>query len=341
VTRRPITPRRAWQALLWGLLSFAGLQLVLGLYLERGPQRLRDPEFAAKRQRLRARLAESPGRPVVLMVGSSRTLLGLRAADLSKPGGPLVFNFGLTGGGPVREKLVLDRLLADGVRPDLLLVEVFPALLDDADGHSLEEVWFSGEWLQAAEVAGVKDYHSRPRRLAEAWCRSRCLPVWWHQADLRRALGLSSRRGRNKVLIPMDGADGHGWLPYHTDVTAEERDRATAVARATYRDTFGPFRVAPRAAAALRQVVRRCHQEGIRVRLVLMPEGPVFGSFYPPSARAGVDAFLGGLCRDEGVTLVDARDWLGEDDFWDSHHLLPSGAARFTDRLGREALAGR
>src|SRR5262249_28469322 len=151
----------------------------------------------------RARLAESPGRPLVLMVGSSRTLLGLRAADLSKPGGPLVFNFGLTGGGPVREKLVLDRLLAGGVRPDLVLVQAFPARLDDACGRSMEEVGFSGEWLQAAEVAGVKDFHSRPQRLAQEWCRSRCLPVWWHQAELRRALGLGlPRRGSQALVAP-------------------------------------------------------------------------------------------------------------------------------------------
>jgi hypothetical protein len=36
--------------------------------------------------------------------------------------------------------------------------------------------------------------------------------------------------------------------------------------------------------------------------------------------------------------LVDARDWVGEKDMLDSHHLLPRGAASFTRRLGREVI---
>jgi hypothetical protein len=38
------------------------------------------------------------------------------------------------------------------------------------------------------------------------------------------------------------------------------------------------------------------------------------------------------------VPLIDARDWVDDDGFWDGHHMLPAGAAQFTHRFEREAL---
>jgi hypothetical protein len=42
---------------------------------------------------------------------------------------------------------------------------------------------------------------------------------------------------------------------------------------------------------------------------------------------------------DYGLPVIDAREWMGEEDFIDGHHLLPDGAAAFTRRFGAEALA--
>jgi hypothetical protein len=44
---------------------------------------VRDPYFAAKLERLRDRLASAPPEPLVLCLGSSRTLLGLEAGRLA------------------------------------------------------------------------------------------------------------------------------------------------------------------------------------------------------------------------------------------------------------------
>ena len=53
---------------------------------------------------------------------------------------------------------------------------------------------------------------------------------------------------------------------------------------------------------------------------------------------AGIDAHLHSVSERWGVPLIDARDWLGDDAFYDSHHLLPRGAAAFTERFERESL---
>jgi hypothetical protein len=84
-----------------------------------------------------------------------------------------------------------------------------------------------------------------------------------------------------------------------------------------------------------------CRQQGIPVVLVLMPEGKDFKGLYPPALRSGLDALIINLVQETGVPLVDARDWLDEQDLFDSHHALPSGAALFTQRLSQEVILPR
>ena len=64
-----------------------------------------------------------------------------------------------------------------------------------------------------------------------------------------------------------------------------------------------------------------------------MPEGTAFRSWYTPEAESVVAKFLAEVCDRHGVRLLDARCWIADEDFWDGHHLLPGGAARFTRRL--------
>ena len=105
-----------------------------------------------------------------------------------------------------------------------------------------------------------------------------------------------------------------------------------------FHSAFGEFRLAERPARALADVLALCRREGIPVALLLMPEGPAFRAWYTPSMHAGLDAYLHDLSEQWGAPLIDARDWLGSDAFFDAHHLLPRGAAAFTERFRREAL---
>ena len=87
--RFPAGFRRAWARkargeLVWWLLGFVVFQVGLAVALERRLPAVRDPEYALKRQRLQALQAASPGRPLVLMLGSSRTRLGLQAGSASR-----------------------------------------------------------------------------------------------------------------------------------------------------------------------------------------------------------------------------------------------------------------
>jgi hypothetical protein len=87
----------------------------------------------------------------------------------------------------------------------------------------------------------------------------------------------------------------------------------------------------------IRELLGLCRREGISTALFVTPEGSEFQSWYSPSARAAVAAYLSRLSVQEGVAIMDARDWVS-DCFSDGHHLLPVGAAKFTERLGREVI---
>src|SRR5204863_266374 len=76
-------------------------------------------------------------------------------------------------------------------------------------------------------------------------------------------------------------------------------------------------------------------EKAIPVRLVLMPEADDFRALYPPATRERLDGFLRGL----GAECIDARTWVPQSEFTDGHHLLRGGAAIFSERLTREAIA--
>jgi hypothetical protein len=82
-----------------------------------------------------------------------------------------------------------------------------------------------------------------------------------------------------------------------------------------------------------------CRQERIAAALLLVPEGTDFRGLYSPAARGTIDAYLSRLRQEHGVPVIDARDWVGDDGFWDSHHLLRTGAVTLTRRFGRGGAA--
>src|SRR2546423_7422265 len=94
----------------WFAAGLVVSQLALAVTLERWRPDLRDPEYGHKLRLVRRQMAATPDRPLLVALGSSRTLNGLRPAVLP-PGREIVFNFGLTGYGPVQQMLALDRLL--------------------------------------------------------------------------------------------------------------------------------------------------------------------------------------------------------------------------------------
>jgi hypothetical protein len=217
------------------------------------------------------------------------------------------------------------------VLPPLLAGQVPPAELDRARLPTAR--------LRLDELGRVEAYSGGLREgLRWEWWRAWAAPPYHHRIEILSGVWPSAvhYQHRQNGYRQMDAS---GWVPYpHPDVSPGFRRRATEAGREEYTPYLRGYRLGGPAAMGLCEVLEVCQRERLPAALLLMPEGPVFRSWYPPGAWEQVSAFLGGLSRRYAVPVINARAWMAEEDFADSHHLLPAAAAAFSGRLGREAL---
>jgi hypothetical protein len=331
---------RARRAVLAGLALVLLAQVGLNLALDTVAPHLRDPEYGHRAHRL-AELARTRGsRPLVVVLGSSRTQMGVSPADLGLGAdGPVVFNMGQAGAGPPHQLLNLQRLLAAGVRPDAVLAEVMPPALTQ-DGPAERAFFPTVRRLGYADLGRLAPYCDDPDVLRRDWAAGRVCPWYSLRFYLMSHLLPGFLPWQRRVDFQWRMVDGLGWSGYPFETVPDaERAKGTAAARKSYEDTLAAFRVAPLPDRTLRDLIGLCRREGIRVGLVLLPEGPTFRGWYPPATRRVLGDYLAGLSRECGVPVFDASDWLPDDGaFADGHHLLKPGARAYSRRFGTECL---
>jgi hypothetical protein len=342
-------PRRAparvgRSALTWGMATFLVLQLGIAVGIETALPSWRDPIFGVKIRLLTQRTIAAPTRvPTVVMVGSSRVENGLLAQALetqlaTASGQPMVaFNFGLSGAGPVTEQLVVRRMLAAGIRPDLLVIEVLsPTLAGQIMPSEIGRL--PADRLYLHELPVVARYGADLTDLRSEWWQGLVVPAFSHRYAILACTLPQFLPGR----VPFDSLRridswGVGELPGKP--TPEGYEHNVKLMLANYRPSLTDFRLGGPACEGLRDLLELCRREHVRPMLVLMPEGRPFRALYSADTWAQIETFLTGLSREFDAPLVNAREWVPDEYFTDSHHLLPGGAARFTQRLGRDHIA--
>jgi hypothetical protein len=324
----------------WGLVFFVCAQLALNVFVEGWHPELCDPEFTVRSALLRARMAEEPGRPLLLVMGSSRTGMGflpevLPPLQTAAGTQPLVFNFSHLNAGPAMNLVQLRRLLRLGVHPDWLVLEVMPPQLAD------EKQRLSTAVAEPGDFPWLGRYFTKPLSAYASYLGSRLVPWYTHRWFLLQHFapkwvppGL--QRGQDEITLGRLGGDFDWQAIRQLDV--DEVRRRTNATRAIYAPLLQDFHVAELSDRALREFLAVCRQEGIHVALLLTPEGSEFQSWYPPDAWPRVVSYCAALSREYGVPVVNTRDWLADRDFSDSHHALLPAAETFTRRLGRDVL---
>lgn len=282
---------------------------------------LADPDYHHRKSLLAQRLAERPGQRVALVVGSSRTAHGFlpEAVPYSGQAAPVLwFNYSHIGYGPVMNALSLSRFVRDGVKPDAVVLEIMPAFFVK------EDLRFQARHVTPVELVFLRSYSPY---LASEW------------AYLRTRFSESSR-----ILNAFDPLDEcrelgpcGGWKVFDQQPpTKELREKRLDAQRHMIGKNLKNLHARPGALKALADSMTLCRDNGIELILLRTPEGPIVQSWYDPEKLAAFDRWIEDLAKQNDVRIVDARDWLAEDDFKDSHHPTRAGAEKFTERLIRE-----
>jgi hypothetical protein len=164
------------------------------------------------------------------------------------------------------------------------------------------------------------------------WWQSVLLPAHWQKAAI-----LS---GISEGLLPITqrvdcgrSTDVTGWEPLKGAGQSPEVLEAT---RQEYQSRLAGLRVGGYPCRAFEELLALAQREGLRVCVVMMPEGPAMRSWYVAEPRRQLEEFVQATCARHDAALIDARDWLPEESFRDSHHLYPPGAQQFSRQLGAE-----
>ena len=338
----------ARRSLLIGLGVSLVLQAAVGLYVLYGPPWLWSPNYGHRLTALRARMETPSGRATtVVMFGSSLTVNGLRPTLLDEPlsdaaGQPVhVYNFGFWKAGPFRHLLHLRRLLEDGVRPDHVLVEFMPVLLNgDVPVADLDEKITPLESLRWQELSLARHAAAgqRPVRRTD-WGLEWAHPVYTYRLSLLTRFAPSLLRWEHRQNdFKVD--DPGGWIPMAPRLfMAKGRGAAR---EKLHQELCGPMQTmhpGGRPVQCLEEFLELCRREKIPVTVVRMPESPLLQTWWAPEVKCRLDELANALQSRHEVRFIDARNWLkSEDVFIDGFHLDEEGATQFTRRLGEDFL---
>jgi uncharacterized protein DUF1574 len=331
--------QHAKRALVWAVIALLIAQLGVNLHLDLQHPEAYDPEFGARLAMLQTRRAENPHRPLLLLMGSSRTVQNflpevLEPLSLEDGRRPLVFNFSHLGAGPVMNLIELQRLLRAGVHPDWLVVEIMPSQM----GDKVQRIQTVTATL--ADLPIVDDFAPWWQAYG-IYARQRLAPWYKHRLFLMHELTAvwlppTELSPTERVQIGPLGGD----FSAHTQGIPGEatRRRNVLCARYSYRPALQSFRFADISVRAMRELMELCKEQRIPVALLLTPESREFRSWYPREVWRQIEEYAADLSRIYDVPLVDARAWLEDTDFLDGHHVHVGGAEKFTRRLGRDVL---
>jgi hypothetical protein len=243
------------------------------------------------------------------------------------------------GAGPVNELVCLRRLLAEGIRPDRVLLEIHPLLLHEERGFGELDV-LDVNRLAWPDLSVFARYVYDPDALYRRWFRSRLLPCLSHRVLFQMEL---APRWLEPVyrndLATMARLDNSGWTPHFREsVSSIEFQQCLELSVRGYELAFQHYRITERPDRAVREMLEICRSERIAAGLFLMPESSGFQAAYTPDIREKLGDYLARVSRDYEAPVFDATDAAADSGFADGHHLLPSGAAAFASRFERDIL---
>ena len=319
----------------WTIAGFLALTIVYVALVDMRCPQWYDREYQVRRELLHDRVRENPGKPVCLVIGSSRTVVSFMPERLgpiydANDNRVLFFNYSHFGAGPRMNMMQVHRTLRDGVRPTHVVVELIPGFLAHDDLPTNQ--------IAIADIPFLWPHTNQLRLIGQESLlrlnnvnRTRTALLRWAAPEFVTL----SEAEREPTLFPLGGDNKWGRLDVPTE---SERTMLHGLAVARFQHRMTAFHIDPKLAAAMVELVSFCQREGMSVLLLLTPESSEYRSWYGPGAEEDVQQYLAELRTRLHVPIVDAHTWMPDAKFTDPHHLNGEGAKEFTARLEREVL---
>jgi len=301
-----------------------------------------DSQYTMKYQSLKACVEKMPHHPLWLVMGSSRVNNGVcprvLAGEMEKENAPVVFNFGFSGADLFRQFICLRRIVEDGIKPDRVGIELVGVQLVNTYTIFTDEAPMVIR-ARRNELDDHRKYSFTPGNINKWWYEPRICPIFKYGTDIPfQSLSLKFPMLRSLGVGKKPPYDEWGWFvmqPEH--IPPDVQLQLNAKARDPFKASFtGKFEVSALQRGLVERILDFCRLHKIDVFLLRTPESKYFQEIYTPVANAAIDAYFKELQARHGLQFIDGRQWAGEDEFSDSHHLNAGGAENFTRRLSAE-----
>jgi hypothetical protein len=318
----------------------ATLTAIVGLSaaLETIAPRLRDPEFGYRIDLLEAQQRRAPGKPLILVLGTSRTQNAIHPAAMGFPdeeGWPGAFNFGQSGARSLRVLLTLQRVLDRGFVPAAVVVEVLPPWLEHHDSAE-EQFAEKATQLTRADLRRLEPYCDDPRLIERRWLAARLAPWWEDRTVIVNHLDPESLPWKTRIDFHWNRLEADGWLPLPFP---SARPDVLDAARHEYRHGIHGIHPHERSLRPLRGLAAICRERAIPLAFFVPPVSPAFRSWYDAGVLEAAEQQLRSFATERGATVFGAPSGLAEADFLDGHHLLREAAHRYSRWLAVTHLA--
>jgi len=315
-----------------GALIFAA-EIAAGILIDRAPLKIRFPAV----QKIIDSLRQMKPARKILFLGSSRTGNAVSAEAVTEvlhesrmADGIAVFNAYVNAGDPVVMEFETDQLLAAGIQPSMVVIEILPEVLSRRNlwlhyhlarqfrwpevWNSLPDAYLAGKLSQviATRFNSVYLFRSEFQR----WAMD-ALKLRLESANLRD--GHARGRRRANPLEPADAA-------------------ALKAGMALGRKNVRNYEIGGLNARALEKMIERYSKLGTTMVFIAPPVSSPYQTAYKSPLDTAYRAYINRLGKTFGTYFFDYRHRLGDDQFWTPYYTTTDGKFHFSRLLAREVI---
>ena len=308
------------------LCFFALAQVMAGLLFDHVWPEVRFPFLYRQIAKVEA---STP--PTLVCLGSSRFGTSLLEEDMNRVlREAYAFNAAVPAGDPLSSEYVLDQLLAHGIRPRTVVIEILPEALN----HRI--CWMKSHVERQLGWEDLPTHFSEIVRTEQlsAYCQGRLFPLYAYRRGVFTFVS-------DKVRQAVRKDQAATWKRALGDIptlSPQEKQRLTREGLERVTDNLADYDPNGLATDALVRILTRCRAERIEPILVIAPVSSMHRKLYTPEIEYAFQQKVQEICSRFSCACLDCREVIPDEEFYDNHHASRAGGKLFSEWLMQRLL---